>query len=40
MKNIKVEDDVWEKLMRLKLDKKSNSLSNVIKELLKYAKSH
>jgi len=35
MKQVKVEDDVWEKLCRKKLDLKSKSLSNVISKLLK-----
>ena len=35
MKIIKVEEDVWEKLSRKKLDLKSKSLSDVISKMLK-----
>lgn len=35
MRNIKVEDDIWEKLMKLKIDWRKDKVSNVIKELLK-----
>jgi len=35
MKIIKVKDNVWEKLMRKKLDLKAKSLSDVISKLLK-----
>lgn len=35
MKQIKVKDNVWEKLYRKKLDLKSKSLSDVISKLLK-----
>ena len=35
MKQVKVEDDVWEKLCRRKLDLKSKSLSDVISKMLK-----
>ncbi len=35
MKQIKVKDDVWEKLSRKKLDLKCKSLSDVVSKLLK-----
>jgi len=35
MKQVKVEDDVWEKLCRKKLDLKCKSLSDVISKMLK-----
>ena len=35
MKQVKVEDDVWDKLYRKKLDLKSKSLSDVVSKLLK-----
>lgn len=35
MKNIKVEDEIWETLIRLKLDWKKKRVNDVIKELLK-----
>ena len=35
MKIIKVDDDIWEKLMRLKLDLKVKSLSKTISKLFK-----
>ena len=35
MKQVKVEDDVWEKLMRKKLDLKCKSLSDVVSKMLK-----
>ena len=35
MKNIKVEDDIWEKLSKLKLKRKKRRINDVIEELLK-----
>ena len=35
MKQIKVKDDVWEKLSRKKIDLKVRSLSDVISKMLK-----
>jgi len=35
MKNVKVEDDLWEKLMKLKIDLKKKTVSDVIKGLMK-----
>jgi len=35
MGNVRVEDHVWEKLMRLKLKYKEKSLNNLIKRMLK-----
>lgn len=35
MKQVKVEDDVWEKLYRKKLDLKCRTLSEVVSKLLK-----
>jgi len=35
MKIIKVEDDVWEKLSRKKIDLKVRSLSDVVSKMLK-----
>jgi predicted CopG family antitoxin len=35
MKNIKVDDEVWEKLSRLKLDWKKKRIADVIDELVK-----
>ena len=37
MKTLKVEAEVWEALMRLKLDKKVKNIDAVIKELLRDA---
>ena len=34
MKNVKVKDDVWEKLMKLKIEKRKKTVSDVIKEVL------
>jgi len=38
MKQIKIDDDVWDKLWRLKLNLKSKSLNNVISSLQKLVK--
>ena len=35
MKQVKLKDDVWDKLSRKKLDLKSKSLSDVISKMLK-----
>lgn len=35
MKIIKFQDDVWEKLMKKKLDLKCKSMNNVVSKLLK-----
>lgn len=35
MKMVKLEDDVWDKLFRMKLDMRARSLNDVVKELLK-----
>lgn len=34
MKNIKVSEEVWEKLMKLKIEKKKKTVNEVIEELL------
>lgn len=35
MKNIKVEDKIWEKLMKMKIESRKKTVSDVIKELIK-----
>jgi len=34
MKSVKVEDDVWEKLMELKIKKKAKSINDVLRDIL------
>ena len=35
MRNIKVEDGIWEKLMKMKIESRKRTVSDVIKELIK-----
>lgn len=35
MKMVKLEDDTWDKLFRMKLDMRAKSLNDVIKEVLR-----
>lgn len=34
MKNVKVEDEVWEKLMKMKIEKRKKTVNDIIKELM------
>ncbi len=38
MKNIKIEEDLWEALMKMKIENRSKNISEVIKELLQRSK--
>lgn len=35
MKNIKVDDELWEKLMRMKIEKRKKTVNEVIKQILR-----
>jgi len=38
MKNLKVDDDIWEKLSIMKITKRKDRVSDIIRELLEDAK--
>ncbi len=38
MKNVKVEDDIWEKLMKLKIELRKKTINEIIKELIQNSK--
>jgi len=38
MKNIKVEDEVWARLMKLKIELRKKTINEIIKELMKKLK--
>ena len=40
MKNVKVEDEVWEKLMKRKIEKRKKTVNEVIKELMNEEKNN
>lgn len=35
MKNVKVEDELWEKLMKRKIELRKKSINDIIKDLIK-----
>jgi len=34
MKDIKVSDEIWEKLMKMKIDQKEKSINNILEKLI------